>query len=273
MRCPLCGDKCESSYCRRCRVQTEQEITCSGCGRLIETCLPSCPACGLTSDGRTTSDGSPIDPFSFRVDTSPSPSSAVRVATPPQAPATINVGGDYAGGNIEKNITNIGQQFTGPVTIRSDDGQTDMDRFRDLLGRAKASLKSGLPHQSSALADEALRINPADPEANLVKGVALLSGGDIRRLSSRVAKRAESHLETALNNPSPATNTESNALYALGALRHCYYRQNSSREPSPSFGELAHRYRALCGIAVKPRDEILEGLGTTGSFECDWMLE
>jgi len=102
---------------------------------------------------------------------------------------------------------------------------------------------------------DAWKADPDSPETNLALGVAFLSSGPIGVLSHANAQEAEAALRVALANPE----TCAAAVHALAALRHCFYMDHSSRQPSPDFTTLLTMHKeaspALLKTAQRQQDD------------------
>lgn len=114
---------------------------------------------------------------------------------------------------------------------------------------------------------DACKAAPDSPEANLALGVAFLSSGPIGALSHAKAQEAEATLRVALMN----SGTRAAAAHALAALRHCFYMDHSSKQPSPDFATLLTMYKEA-PVPSDRQKRILGRLAVCDGFQLDWML-
>ena len=250
MYCLQCNEEIKEGWaaCPWCGAAIPQKLICSQCGGELDATWKSCPFCGeACSSGQEQ-----------KISIQDSVVKGDMHLTDARDQSTHDT-------TVTNNsTTNVGQQFVGS-TVNINQAPSSLDQSRSaLLAGREALLRggSGIPQLR-----EACRLAPGSAEANLTLGIAILSNAQIGCLSHAQVQEAEAALSVSLAD----TGTKAAAAYALAAIRHCFYMDQSGNSPHPPFSALRSTYAEASPLSDLQK-QLLERLKVCDDFGVDWTL-
>jgi len=104
-------------------------------------------------------------------------------------------------------------------------------------------------------------------QAGVFLGISMLCERDIGAMLETDIRKAESLLACGLKSNDVARL----AAYGLAAIRHCFYRDHSMKEPTPTFNELKRIYESADELE-DDMQSVLKQLKVCEEFGADWLL-